>query len=709
MRPLSEFEFKESYNRIDDDIAEDFYLPCMRNAKTYDRISGYFGSSVYIIAWDALKEFIQNGGTMRVICSPVLSAEDQKALSDGSKAWNDEKLLKPLESELEEMLCDENLSLPARLLTCLIASGVLKLKIGLVRSDSHPSVKSIFHDKVGIFYDNYGKQVAFRGSFNETYKGLSNDGNIESVDVFQSWDGGKEATRVAGIQDLFNRIWYGNATQSVIVKDIPDALKENIFQKASREDMNKLLDEIKVREAAENKWKPYKKGRSPRKHQVNALDNWVANGRRGILKHATGSGKTFTAICAIKDALSRGETVLVLVPSKELLYHWKKEIQASIPQMDIFFLLCGDGNNTWKAENALGEWTGPNKAIHKVIIAMMSTASGEDFYTRVVAGEHLLVVADEAHRLGSSKRRKIFSINAGARLGLSATPERYGDEEGTQALFDYFGGIIKPEFSLKDAINNHVLTRYFYHPEKVYLDASEQEEWDNISKEISKIVARSVVNGRLPKDLFKTNPFLSQMMIKRARILKNANGKIKLAMNIITQHYEEGQKWIVYCDNQDQLREIRQHAEDKGYDAYEYYADMPGDRETTLKYFERHGGILVSIKCLDEGVDIPSTTHALIIASSKNPREFIQRRGRVLRLSDGKAFAHIYDAIVLPEGNVDSDDKSQNIVLNELARAIQFGTWAENPSCITDMKIISLDYGIDYNDYANGGDEDDEE
>jgi superfamily II DNA or RNA helicase len=709
MIPLTDFEFNGSYNRIDNDIAEEFYLPCMRNATAYDRISGYFGSSVYVIAWDALKEFIQNGGVIRLICSPVLSNEDQQALEEGSNAWNDSTLLKSLENELEEMLLDDNLSLPARLLTCLIAKGVVTIKIGLVKKDGHPTIKSIFHDKVGIFHDDMDNRVAFRGSFNETYKGLSNDGNIESVDVFQSWDGGKDATRVTDAQDLFDRIWRGEASHSVIVKDTPDALKEKILQRASQEDLSKLLDEIKVRAEEENKWKPYKKGRSPRKHQINALDNWVANGRRGILKHATGSGKTFTAICAIKDSLSRGETVLVLVPSKELLYHWKEEIQSSIPQMDIYFLLCGDGNNTWKNSNELSDWTGPNKEIHKVIIAMMSTASSTDFYTRVVSGEHLFVVADEAHRLGSVKRRNIFSVEAGARLGLSATPERYGDEEGTRALFEYFGGIVQPEFSLKDAIDNHVLTRYFYHPEKAYLEPDEQEEWDDISKEISKIVARSIVNGKVPKDLFKTNPFLSQMMIKRARILKNARGKIKLAMRILTDHFREGQKWIVYCDNQDQLREIRGLAEDEGLDAYEYYADMPGDRETTLKYFERNGGVLVSIKCLDEGVDIPSTTHALIIASSKNPREFIQRRGRVLRLSEGKAFAHIYDAVILPSGRVDSSDKSQNIVLNELARAIQFGTWAENPSCITDMKIISLDYGINYNDYANGGDEDDEE
>lgn len=440
------------------------------------------------------------------------------------------------------------------------------------------------------------------------------------------------------------------------------------------------------------------------------MNDWENHSRRGVLKHATGSGKTFTAICAIADALKRGETVLVLVPSKELLYQWRIDLEKSISTQDINFLLCGDGNNTWRKPQELAKWTRANSSINKIIIAIMSTASSEEFYSNVEAGNHLFLVADEVHNLGSAKRRNVFNINAGARLGLSATPERYGDREGTEAIFTYFGGIIQPEFSLDDAIKSHVLTRYFYHPNKVYLNSYEMEEWKKISKEISKIIARSTNGGKLTPEIIKANPHLSQLMINRARILKNAANKAELAIKILKENFKPGQKWIVYCDNQTQLKEIRQRAEDADLDAYEYYAEMDGDRTETLRYFERHGGVLVSIKCLDEGVDIPSTTHALILASSKNPREFIQRRGRVLRLSPGKPFAHLYDAITLPMGELSEEEhRADSIVLGELSRAIQFGTWAENPSCITDLKIIALDYGIDYNEYLTGGSEDEDE
>lgn len=705
---LSSFSFKGSYNRIDDDIAEEFYLPCMRNSLRYDRISGYFGSTIYLIAWDALREMINNNGRIRIICSPVLSEEDQNALSEGSAAKADSILSEALDDELQEMLSDDNLKLPARLLTCLIANGIVELKVALVTENGHPSIRSLFHDKTGIFDDGSGHLVGFRGSFNETFKGLSNDGNIESVDVFQSWDGGKDLQRIESVEVLFDRIWANSVPDSVRVWDIPDAIHDSIFKQASKYDIDKLLEEIKVTSSRANKWKPNPKGRTPREHQAKALDNWVANGRRGVLKHATGSGKSFTAICAINDALKKHETVLLLVPSKELLHQWKTDLEKSMAGKEISFLLCGDGNDSWRRENELYKWTTPNDTINKIIIAIMATAANPDFINGVNSGSHLFVVADEVHNLGSKKRRNIFNIVSGPRLGLSATPERFGDEEGTNAIFSYFGDIIQPEFSLEDAIKSHVLTRYFYHPNRVYLNEIEQESWDAIAKEIAKLIARSNSAGQSLSDSIKNNPRLQQLLIDRARILKNASNKVKLAIKILDENFKPGQKWIVYCDNQSQLRQVLIAAEEHGFDAYEYYAEMEGDREETLKYFESFGGVLVSIKCLDEGVDIPSTTHALILASSKNPREYIQRRGRVLRLSEGKSFAHVYDAITLPNGAIEENDRQTSIVIGELSRAIQFGTWAENEGCITDLKIIAIDYGIDYQDYVKGGFEDDE-
>ena len=398
----------------------------------------------------------------------------------------------------------------------------------------------------------------------------------------------------------------------------------------------------------------------------------------------------------------------MLVPSRDLLKQWNKELRETLTELEIFYLLCGDNNSEWKKPGKLASWSRQCNDIHRIIIATMDTASSNEFIRKLSQGEHLMIVADEMHRIGSYKRRNILKINTGARLGLSATPRRYGDLEGTQALFDYFGGLIAPPFTLEDAIKSGVLTRYFYYPQRISLTPQEQEEWDAVTDEIRTLMARmgSKDNGEIS---INSNPRLKQLLITRSRIVKNASGKVSLAIKVLKEKFCDGQKWIIYCDNISQLKAVCAQARVAGFDAYEYYAEMEGDRDTTLEYFSHNGGVLVSIKCLDEGVDIPSTTDALVLASSQNPREFIQRRGRILRNSAGKLFAHLYDAITVPVVAEDENEKGLSIIASELARAIQFGESAENPACVTDLKNIAIDYQIDYYTIKDGGIEEDDE
>ena len=396
---------------------------------------------------------------------------------------------------------------------------------------------------------------------------------------------------------------WNQRLDGVCVYEFPQAASMIIRDNARDQDLSALIDEIATEMSIADKWRSDKStdAKKPRKHQYEALEAWVQNGRRGILEHATGSGKTYTAMCAIRNCLEKHFSVIVLVPSIDLLSQWQKEMKDNIVGIDISYLFCGGSNGYWKQPGVLYSWTQESDTTYKVVISTMDTASSDYFIRNIAQGEHLLIVADEVHRLGSPKRRKIFETYCGARLGLSATPRRYGDPEGTNAIMDYF------------------------------------------------------------------------------------------------------------CDNQTQLSIVLQALLNNGFDAYEYHSDMEGDRSQTLSYFSINGGILVSIRCLDEGVDIPSTTHALILASSKNPREFIQRRGRILRKYPGKHFAYLYDAIVVPRSTHDPNDKSISIIEAELARAIQFGEWAENYACITDLKNIAVDNGINLTDVINGGVEDGEE
>ncbi|MCQ2011375.1 DEAD/DEAH box helicase family protein [Sporolactobacillus sp. STSJ-5] len=705
---LREHNFRPDFNKNDHDIAEEFYLPAMRSSVRYDRISGYFGSTIYILAWSTLQEFVTNGGKMRIICSPCISDADKEAMTEGYSAKNDSIIQESLSKELNQLFALDSLSKPARALAGLIAEGILDIKIAVPKSGMEADLERLFHDKVGIFTDEQGDAVGFRGSMNETFQGLSDGGNLESIDVFPSWVDSRDSFRVQSASEYFERLWNESECH-VFVYKFPEALRRKLIEKSNGYDWKILSSEISTSISLAKKWSPNKRNasRSPRPHQLEALENWVKHNRVGILEHATGSGKTFTAICAIRDALDRGKSVLVLVPSKELLCQWKTEIENSIQDMHVSYLLCGDGFNSWKDNNTLQLWTRPSDTLKKITIAIIDTACNDQFVHSVVSGNHLLLVADEVHRIGSPARQNILNINAKERLGLSATPIRSGDPKGTYAIFTYFGGIVPPVFSLEDAIKSNVLTKYYYHPLQVHLSPDEQKHWQSLTKQINKMIAMYGKPGQSVGSIISAHPRLQMKILERARVVKQAENKISLAVRVVKQYYDPGQRWIIYCDNQAQLGSVLSALLCHGYDAYEYHSDMDGDRTETLKYFGLNGGILVSIRCLDEGVDIPSTTHALILASSKNPREFIQRRGRILRKFPGKHFAQLYDAIVVPDRLY--NDNSGSIVEAELSRAIQFGEWAENPSCVSDLRIIARRYGINYQKFKDGGIEDDDE
>ena len=709
MESLRRYEFKSSYHKLNDDVAKDFYLPCMRTATVYKRISGYFGSTVYLLAWSALKDFINNNGHMQLLCSPYLTEEDSIAIQEGKAALTDELLAQAFQRELSDMMEQENLSSAAKLLACLIANKIVEIKLVIARDGrkKDPNIERLYHDKAGIFLDQDGNAVSFRGSINETFKGLSDNGNIESIDVFQSWDGGKDALRSNEILAGFDRVWNGDY-DVLEIHDLPETAAKYVRDKSSGYRWEELLDEVKVVVSKAEKWRPNKKSDiiKLKDHQVDALESWEQANYRAIYQGCTGCGKTVIAISAIRHEIERGKKVLVLVPSKELLANWDKEIRRIITDIDVNVFLCGDGNNAWKNNGNLSLWTAPNETVNNIVIAIMDTAAKADFIASVNDGEHLFVVADEVHNMGSPTHRRIFKLKYGSVFGLSATPERFGDPEGTQAIIDYFGNVLQPPYTLQKALHDGVLTNYFYYPKRVVLTQAEQEDWDELTKKISKRFAMSNSSADAKRS---DDAFLQHMMIERARILKKAVNKVTTAISILKQHYQEGQKWLVYCEDITQLQTVLQAIRKEGIDAYAYYADMPGDREDTLNYFAENGGVIVSIKCLDEGVDIPSTTHALILASSKNPREFIQRRGRILRKSKGKNLSFLYDAIVVPHESSMQADKSLAIVVSELGRAIEFGESSISSACITDLKVLALRFGVNYNDLINEGYEDDEE
>lgn len=707
MSGLSSLSLKTGYRKGGDDIAQDFYLPCLRSAERYDRAVGFFNSAIYVIAWPSLKDFVVRQGKMRLICSPVLPPSDIEAMETGYSRRFEEENGSKLREDIRYMLATPYLHKPAVVLATLIAIGVVDIRIAFMKKAQRH--ERLFHDKLGLFYDGFGNTVAFKGSMNETWSGLAADGNLESVDVFLSWEDAREANRVKENVDYFNALWENEyAHEGVYVRQFPEIARSELVSVADAKAWPELVDEIcREIEAAERFEKRLVAGgRNLRPHQSAALKAWEAQGRRGILEHATGSGKTYTAICAIREALSRKEVPLVLVPSELLLDQWYREMSENLSDLAPQILRCGAGHTKWRDDGLLGPWTRAGSETRRIVLSTMQTAAMAEFKSAVRQGNHLLLVADEVHRIGSPNHLQLLSLDSGPRLGLSATPRRAGDPDGTGEIFEYFNGVVPPPFTLQDAIRSGALTPYFYRIHTVTLTDGEQGEWDEITKRIRRIAGQEAT-AKVPNPA--TAEQIKRLLIERARVLKQAAGKASLAATVLAEHYHRGERWIVYCDDLAQLAAIQAEIGKVGLESIEYHSAMTGDKEQTLRHFEINGGVVVSIRCLDEGVDIPSVSHALILASSKNPREYVQRRGRVLRRADRKSVAYIHDAVVLPlksDAPEDGEDPRLNILGGEITRSLEFGKSALNPAAITDLERIALRFSNDYKALLNTGYED---
>jgi superfamily II DNA or RNA helicase len=680
----------------------------MARSIQYDRAVGFFNSSIYIIAWPSLRDFVAGGGKMNIICSPHIPTEDAEAIKDGYAGKTDDDYGQKLKQEISRLLRDPNLQKPTRVLASLVANDIVRFKIAMFDDPNHARQSRLFHDKVGIFKDVNGNTVVFKGSMNETLAGLSLAGNLESVDVFVSWADERERERVNEEIEYFHSLWT-NSYPTLSVREFPNVAYDELVRAADGIVWPDLVDEIcdEIDAAVRLSADVQPDGHRLRPHQANALMAWMDQGRRGIFEHATGSGKTFSGLSAIRNAIQQSETPVILVPSELLLNQWKAEIELTLGDLSPQILVCGAGNDSWKKNRLLYLWSRPSNQ-PRLILSTMQTAASSEFLSNIQQGKHLFIVADEVHRVGSPIHRRVLSLESGPRLGLSATPRRFGDSGGTAAIFDYFGDVVPPPFGIQDAINAGTLSKYMYYPHTLILEEAEQKRYDAISERIRQLYAQFEESDRSDNHLRER---IQRSLIQRARIVKAARQKVPKAVEILQEYYRqaEGQRWIVYCDSQQQLTSVLDAIRAIGLFADEYHSEMMGDKEQTLRNFEMNGGILVSIRCLDEGVNIPSVSHALILASSKNPREFIQRRGRVLRKAPGKHLAFIHDAIVLPRSSDTQIPVDATIIQGELARAIEFGQYAANPLAISSLREIAIRYDIDIDTVSDGGFEDDEE
>lgn len=679
------------YRTGEADPVADFYRPCLDLATDYRRAVGYFRSSVFLIVGEDVIEFAKRGGRIRLICSPSITVEDLSSIEEGYSLRGN-RTDDALCVEIDRLLADETTHYRTRVLATLIAVGALDVRIAV-----RPDDQGIYHEKIGIFSDDFGNKVSFLGSANETWNGWHERGNLEAIEVFCNWSGPSDADRCRKHEAYFERLWAGQA-KGVEVIAFPEAAKRRIAAVAMEDLGDVDMEEIKATV------RPIATVRKPLGHQSKAIADWKAAGCRGVFEHATGSGKTFTALMAVREHVENGLPALIVVPSRLLLEQWGLETRYELSGTTI--LLAGGGHDRWRQGGRLRGMTDPSPDLGKrVVIAIMQTASSDEFLAATQGGHHLLVVADEVHQSGSPQNSKLYSLKSGSRLGLSATPIRYGDPDGTRKMFDYFGPVIPPPVTLQDAIKAGRLVEYEYKPHSVRLTAEEVEEWKALTLKIRWEMARQEEGPDGKKALSDTAKML---LIRRSRIAKKAANKVPLASDILKSSFAEGQRWLVYCEDKNQLAEVIDALKTKGLEPLRYHTDMEGDKDASLAHFKTFGGIMVSIKCLDEGVDIPAVDHALILASSQNPRQFIQRRGRVLRTAKWKNLAVIHDAIVVPV-SLEDEPEQTSLLKSEFVRAIEFAKSAINADAAVELRRIAANLGFDPDAPDDTGIEEDEE
>ena len=303
--------------------------------------------------------------------------------------------------------------------------------------------------------------------------------------------------------------------------------------------------------------------------------------------------------------MDRGKIPLVIVPSDLLQEQWNSELNIHLGNLSPKILRCGAGFDAWRGSRLLGPWSRPTANTDaRIVLSTVQTASRSEFLRQIRQGDHLFVVADEVHRLGSGTHRNVLSIESGPRLGLSATPTRYGDPEGTKLIFDYFGPVIPPPYTVADAVKAGTLTPYFYFIRTVSLTEDEQQHWDQATRDIGVFYARY---RSLMQERSDLRARFNQLLIARARIIKGASRKVDAAVQTLGEEFKSGQRWLVYCEDQIQLNRMLTALRRVDLPASEYHSAMTGDRERTLMDLRVNGGIVVSIRCLDEGVDIQTS------------------------------------------------------------------------------------------------------
>ena len=732
---FQELDIKNEYRSLLDSVAKDFYIPLLSKAVKYQRAVGFFSSSCLVEISKGISELAKNGGKIQLVASPYLSDEDVEAIKSGY-AMRDQVVKDAVRREMTEGKTPfEKARL--NLLANLISDGVLDIKIAFTEDSDR---MGMYHEKMGIITDAEGNRVAFAGSMNESATAMTL--NYETIDVFCSWKG--EEDRVVAKENAFASIW-NDTEPNIKIIEFPE-LKQEIIEKYKRSipdfeidkkeyspDIDTVLHtDLGIYTEYGPKFPEWFKLHD---YQDEAITEWQKRDYRGIFDMATGTGKTYTglgALTTLSKNIDHKLAAIIVCPYQHLVEQWVEDILKFNIEPIIGY-----------SESSQKDW---QKRLKDAIRDQKLKVRGKEFFCFICTNatfssdyvqtqlakikSDTLLMVDEAHNFGAPYLSCLLFDNYKYRLALSATLERHNDEEGTAKLYDFFGEKCI-EYTLDRAIEEKKLTKYKYYPIVVTLTEEELEAYDNLSYEIGKCIMKGK-NGKM-----KLSSRGERLALQRSRIVAGARNKVTMLEEVI-QPYIHDKHILVYCgatkgleQNQDRSdvdsEDIRQIdivtdllGNKLGMDVSQFTSKESVEEREVLKREFSAGDtlkVLIAIKCLDEGVNIPKIKTAFILASTTNPKEYIQRRGRVLRLAEGKEYAEIYDFITLPYGIEEVTSltaaqvkRNSTLVKNELRRAEEFSRIAvnmvESASLIDEIKdaygIQELNWSSEEEDYGYG-------
>ena len=715
---LKDILLKNSYSSGFDEPRE-FFTEALIESKNFDLGLGFFSSSGIRSLSYGFALFVANGGKMRVVINDVLSEVDKRAILLGQKDKVADELCERIISDIEKM--KETFSQADELFFRCFSYLISIKRIEFVATLSAKG--GLAHDKYGIFTDSKGDKVAFIGSANFSHTAL--ELNSETITVFSSW---KDSERVSEYQEMFNNSWEHDTSHlihipiervkayvlndfkavntlelikaGISLREIEDATISSVEIKPLPQ---KLLDKLEQKEM-----EPRFPFPCEREVQILAYKAWKQNDNKGIFAMATGTGKTVTALnCALKEWQQNNYyKLIIVVPTQALALQWEKEAKA----FNFQNIVSTHTEKDWK--NILSRYATNSIFNSKKNIVIITTYATfilkhfQSFLHSVKNSEDFIFIADEAHNLGASGPIKKLPVFINNRIGLSATPERIYDEIGSSQLYDFFNS--KPpkytyRFTMKEAIEQGILCHYDYTPVFVELTNIEMSEYRKVTDQLRKF---------LDPETGKYKPEAEMLLMKRKRIIHKAENKkvaiirmlddltseskLKYTFVFVPEGYEPDYSVLdSYNIAKEDIHLIDEYSDIFRERRYHYHKFISGleDAPEILKGFASGDiDVLLSMKCLDEGVDVPRAENAIFLSSTGNPRQFIQRRGRVLRKHQDKEKAHIWDMVVVPPDISENLDNSieKNLFLGEVKRIINFASLADNRVSIIYSKLNDL-------------------